>query len=651
MRELQRQPLQEPVASAPERGERLRALFVACVPSELARYWSVDPEYRRLAAALPENADWRQLRHPTLRELQDTLRKHRPHLVHFAGLDSHQGLRELRAYFGASAEVDIGDEGMDKLPEAGLTPLPGTALPKVDDVVASPKLMVDGLLLRNDEGMPLLVSAHRFAKALRDNGTPVWLATFNLWNSAARIAPLMVAEGAAAASVGFQDAFDDALADFFHASLYRALVSCGWNLPLAFTRTWSVLRQLPESVDATGITLWAGAPVVPLHAAPPAAKGERRRSAEIRCTVKPYGELNYAVLHNAQPLFEQFVIECDEPGPDQLVDVDVSVHMGSETASFHRQVRMDVARVALTRAIHVPLTAEVTRRVHEAISSSICVTVKQGDGTLHRDTYRLRLLPVDQWRDNRRDGRWLPSFVQPRDAAVLHAVEHAQRYNRVLRDDPNAGFEGYQLAIKGDEESLRGVDRQVEAIWATLLHDWRIGYINPPPAYSNALDSQRLRTPSMVHQNRCGTCIDLALLFAACLELIDIYPVIFLLEGHALPGWWRHPDYRDEYAAMSDGALSDVVEANESSNSAASAQVVAWHTGKASHDEIKRWIRDRKLVPIETVRLTENCGFVEAIEAGIDALKPRRDFDSMLEIVTARYEQVTPLPLLKESMQ
>jgi len=671
MRELQRQPLQAPVAQAPAAGAPLKALFVACVPSELTRFWSVDPEFKRLTEVMPEDTDWRQLRYPTLDELVRVLQEHRPAWVHFAGLDSHQGLRELRTWLGASAVVDIGDEGRDKLPEttntaastvgntassspgnmgnsssgnSGTTPKP----PLVDDVVADQRLMVDGMLLRSPQGLPLLVGAHRFAQVLGAAGAPAWLVTFNLWNSAARIAPLLVAEGAASAAVGFQDAFDDALADFFHTTLMRSLVRSGWNLPAAFTSAWTTMRQLPESVDATGVTLWAGAPVLPLHHSPEPTHAERSSRNDIRCTVKPYTELNYAVLHNAQPLFEQFIIECDTPGPGRVVDVDVAVHMGSETASFQRQVRLDVARVALTRAIHVPLTAEVARRVHEAISSSIAVTVRSGDEILLRDTHRLRLLPVDQWRDNRRDGRWLPSFVQPRDPAVLRAVEQAQRYNRVLRDDPNAGFEGYQMAIKGDEDSLRSVDRQVEAIWATLLHDWRLGYINPPPSYSGSLDSQRLRTPSMVFDSRSGTCIDLALLFAACLELIDIHPVIFLLEGHALPGWWRHPDYRLEYASMSDSTLADVVDVGQSVNSAANAQVVSWQTGKASHDEIRRWIRDRKLVPIETVRLTEHCGFVEAIEAGVEALAARRDFDALLEIVTARQEQVTPLPLLWE---
>ena len=150
------------------------------------------------------------------------------------------------------------------------------------------------------------------------------------------------------------------------------------------------------------------------------------------------------------------------------------------------------------------------------------------------------------------------SFVLPRDPAVEAAIVAAQRYVRVIRDDPTAGFEGYQSADPNDPDSLEQIDLQVEAIWAALLHEWRLGYINPPPTYADTregvrpLDSQRLRTPSTIRRAGMGTCIDLALLFAACLELVDIYPVIFLLEGHALPGYWRHHDYQAEYRLVSD---------------------------------------------------------------------------------------------------
>ena len=66
------------------------------------------------------------------------------------------------------------------------------------------------------------------------------------------------------------------------------------------------------------------------------------------------------------------------------------------------------------------------------------------------------------------------------------------------------------------------VDQQVQAIWTALVNEYRLQYINPPPAYSQ--QSQRLRTPSEILASKSGTCIDLALLIASCLEYIGVYP-------------------------------------------------------------------------------------------------------------------------------
>ena len=638
----------------------LEVMFVNTVPAELRERWSVDEELANFRRALPAGiAEVRVLDYPSLAELQAAVRLHRPHLLHIAGMDSHQGLRELGTAKGDAARVEV-------LETAGG---PG-GVHRVSELLADTRRIVDGLLLRGVDGLPQLVPAQVFARALAEADARSYLVTLNLWNSAARLAPMLVAEGAALAAVGFQDAFDDSLAEFMLTQLRRALFANGFDLPAAFRTAWEEVRALPESVDATGVTLWVGAPVFvdaatrERHARAAEAKarqargqrGERAQdralTAQVRCEIEPYPELNYAVLHNAQPLFRRFVLACDLPEQAAPLDVDVAVHLGDEVARFQRRVQLKYPRERLTDKIHVPLTAEVARRVHEAINTSLSVRVSQGSEVLYHDSHRLRLLPVDQWRDNRRDGRWLPSFVLPRDPAVMQAVSMAQRYNRVLRDDPSAGFEGYQCVPEAatpdaiDEEALRGVDRQVEALWATLLHDWRLSYINPPPSYSGDLDSQRLRVPSRVKADGAGTCIDLALLFAACLELIDVHPVIFLLKGHALPGWWRHPSYQQEYQQMRAANYSEVVDADASGNSAANAQAKSWHTGEASWAEVARWVRERKLVPIETVRLTEHCGFIEAIEAGVQALAERSDYEAMLDIVTARRAQVTPLPLL-----
>ena len=124
----------------------------------------------------------------------------------------------------------------------------------------------------------------------------------------------------------------------------------------------------------------------------------------------------------------------------------------------------------------------------------------------------------------------------------------ADRYLRALCDDSAAGFDGYQQAAE-----LPGiVDLQARAIWLPF-YDFHLRYINPPPTYTKIETgiAQRLRTPSQVLEEGRATCIDLALLFTSCLEYVGIYPVIFLISGHAFPGWWRNEGSYQAFAGFS----------------------------------------------------------------------------------------------------
>ena len=289
----------------PEAG--LRVLLVNTLPSELREQWTVADELDKLRQALPAGvAQVRELDYPSVDELQAALREHRPHLLHFAGMDSHQALRELRTHIGPGALTGVrlwsgSDERWVDQPRQ-----------LVDAVQADPHRMLDGLLLRGDDRYPLLVGAQALARLVAEAGAAVYLTTFNVWNSAARLAPMVVAEGAALAALGFQDAFDDSLAEFIVVQLLQGLRAQDFDLPAAFDGVWRTVRELPESVDATGVTLWVGAPVFvddgtrtahQRRAQEQRARRERRERGEhpgvVRCEVEPFPELNYAVLHNA----------------------------------------------------------------------------------------------------------------------------------------------------------------------------------------------------------------------------------------------------------------------------------------------------------------------------------------------------------------
>jgi hypothetical protein len=287
--------------------------------------------------------------------------------------------------------------------------------------------------------------------------------------------------------------------------------------------------------------------------------------------------------------------------------------------------------------IRVPLTWEFAQTLKESVSTNLYINVSYDGETICRETEQILLLPFDEWLDTKRDGKWLPSFVFPRNRKVRQIIAKAQNYLMAINDDPYVGFDGYQ----SDDPDL--VDCEVQAIWSALVYDYRLSYIDPPPTYTNS--SQRLRTPEDVIDGGHGTCIDLALLFAACLEYIGLYPVIFLLQGHAFPGYWRDLSYHSRFVELQDGVG---VPSGVDISSAASVQLVnenPWMIEKEGFDLLLGVLLNDEVVPVETVCLTSNDSFSEACEQAIMTLRNRDYFDAMVDIRIARKSGVTPLPL------
>jgi hypothetical protein len=626
-----------------------RVLFVRSEPGILEGHYSFETERDLIrASARVAEGDWSEIDNPTADMLRDRIASFKPDIVHLAGFDTHQArlllLESSDKEVPARFDDDLGKES------AG------------DDDIR------DGFVLAGPHGVRP-VCAEDLAGILAPAGYRPRLVSFNIHNSAARCAPLMVAGGAHAA-VGFQDAFNDELAELFFSVFYSRLVGPeALDISHAFRAAWERVRGEPGHHLGTGVVLWSATSAFD---APKlrAADAQFRRAANrktqedkaigpqsmlaqaisdwIAVELQEHQDLNYSLLHNQRPLFEKFLIRVKKPGTLRGVRVKVSLSTGTETAHYERLLDVTYPFADVNAAIHVPLTSSITRSIRESVRTSLLIEVSWGDQIVYCDTKRVRLTPVDQWRDSDSDRKWLPSFVFPRDPAVTRLVDTAQYYMRTLRDDPAAGFDGYQSVNINQKKTLAAVDLQVQAIWSAIVHEMGLGYINPPPSYSSELDSQRLRTPSMIERDHSGTCIDLALFFAACLELIDIYPVVFLLEGHAFPGYWRASEFHDEFREARPESIREIVRATSNATGVFGAQREPWYLGKPTYREIAQFVNADKLVPIESVRLTEYSGFMEAIGAGRENLDEPREFEAMIDIVIAREEQLTPLPILGE---
>jgi hypothetical protein len=251
-------------------------------------------------------------------------------------------------------------------------------------------------------------------------------------------------------------------------------------------------------------------------------------------------------------------------------------------------------------------------------------------------------------------------------------VDAAQRYLVALADDSGAGFDGYQSFDPNGlslEERTRGIDNQVQALWWAIISEFNLAYINPPPTFT--AKSQRLRTPSDILAGRRGTCIDLTLLLAACLEYVDIYPVIFLLSDHAFPGYVRcepsHEIIREKFqtvvvpgtapagvaapagAGISTGGLGTPPPGGltplASTGSARKTADFGWIVPASRFADVMKLVQAGHIVPIETVALTQRTGFHVAVDEGLQNLRDRRSFESLFDIRLSREGGVTPLPL------
>jgi hypothetical protein len=604
-----------------------RVLFVQCAPGPFAKLYPCDSEFERLEQKFQGRVE--KCLNPTLTELRKTIMKIKPGIIHLAGIDNNQA-RHL--------------------------------MPGVDSKKNASSRREDGVVLRADNSAGFKeVSADELAEVLNAGTGKLFLVTANVYYSASRICALAVAGGAETA-IGFQDTIDDIAAEVVLTQFYEGLTQNLGTLP-AFSKALDEVRAT-MSLSGAGVVLWSAHSLIQKMQQLHASRRERQVRQDrvidsgefedlrkwFKVEIKVKKELNFSVLHNnSGGLFEKFMLIKEREGELQDVGVEVVLHLGAGSHSYRNRRTLAKAVTPIQDDIKVPLTSSIIRTVSEPLRTSLFVEVKVGTFIVYQNTFQVTWNPADEWIDDGVNHVWLPSFVLPRDPFVETVIDCAEKHLTTLTDDRDSSFDGYQQVRLSEKlEELKPVDLQVRAIWAAIVFDFETGYISPPPGSTG----QRLRTPSQIQRAGRGTCIDLALMFAACLEYIDIYPVIFLTEGHAFVGYWRSQErFNVFFSPENDEFLGSLGEdgAREKPGIKEVAQGRGWVFSAERYAEIGEEVKNGCLVPIETVNLTDIGGFESAISEGIRHLAGDKDyaFHAMIDIKRAREEKISPLPIIE----
>jgi hypothetical protein len=599
-----------------------KLMVVESAPGEFGETYSFSSERRLVESNL--NLDKVSCpKNPTLDELRSVVRAKKPDVIHLAGFDSHQSEQFLKRN-----DSDI----------------------------------LDGYLLSDSGGNPTYVAAEDLANVIGGEGShrPL-LVSCNLWNSAARIAALIAAGGSTAA-IGFQDEIDDKVAEIFFAKFYFNWRALDWDILRAFRLAvrdmhfggavvvlWSArsllsgLREKALQYDADQLRMVRQK--ISRQDVP--AGTDPRKVLDL--VVKLKETVNYSLLQNNENLFDEFSVRKLLDGTARDVGVELNLFVGGDSFPYRTVFDLNESYVPLAKNIRFPLTSNLLRSLRESVNSVISIKLTWGDRIRYLDTKPVKLLAIDEWMDTPELDAYLPSFVFPRDRAVSKIIDSAQRYLMALNDDSGAGFDGYQGVDPRLKDPFGTVDLQARAIWAALSYDMPLSYINPPPSFTAS--SQRLRTPSDVIDGKRGTCVDLALLLAACLEYAGIYPVIFLLSDHAFPGYWRSEEARQDFITLrSKPAITTSESRRATADATTPTPMKPWVF--TNYAEVVQLAREGDIVPVETVWLTQHQGFWDAVDEGMTDLRSKREFSSMIDIQGARSytTPVTPLPILGASL-
>lgn len=261
--------------------------------------------------------------------------------------------------------------------------------------------------------------------------------------------------------------------------------------------------------------------------------------------------INFAMHQNQVPVIYEFVIE--NISEEILKDVQVKISFSPEFAKEYSTTITEISpgqkidlmplKIVMMPNYLFELSEKIVGNINIEVSTQEKSVLKDSnssekyniseetnisqDSNIFIKYMEIEVLPHDYWQGAFLMPEFIGAFIMPNLPKISEITGKAGMYLQHWKSDPS--FTAYQT------DDINDVKMQVAAIYAALQEE-NIAYIMSPPSFEKS--GQRIRLPQEVLQYKQGTCIDLAVLFASCLEAVHIHSLIIIVKGHAFVGYW-----------------------------------------------------------------------------------------------------------------
>ena len=334
------------------------------------------------------------------------------------------------------------------------------------------------------------------------------------------------------------------------------------------------------------------------------AMNERLDKVKVQCNYLPL--INFAIQQNGASIIHQLSIENTTPAP--LKDIQVQI---TTEPTFGNAAPIAVAQIPPNESIclssfNLTLSANYFTQLTERLSGNLKIEITSEAESVFCQTYPIDILAYDQWGGLNVLPEMLAAFITPNHTAIVPIIKRAASILGQWTDNPSL-----------DEYQSRTPDRvrkQMAAIY-TAITEQQIIYSTIPASFEEY--GQRVRLADSVMAQKLGTCLDMALLYASCLEAIGLNALIIITQGHAFAGAWLVPE------TFPDPTIDDV-------------SLLTKRTAEG--------IYDITLVETTCMNMGHSSDFDDAVKKANGKLTDGNSFILAIAVKRARHSGIRPIP-------
>ena len=315
-------------------------------------------------------------------------------------------------------------------------------------------------------------------------------------------------------------------------------------------------------------------------------------------------EVNYALVQSKMDICNWCIIENNADADMENIQLEISGEYVETYLSM--PFRLDAKQRIRIQDLKLKVNTEKLLSLTERVDSCINLKIKGGEEVLKEQAFPISFMAYNQWHGTGCYPQLLASFITPNHPCIAPVVKRASEHlSHLCGSNDFAGYSG------GDKEHVR---LQVKAIYQSL-HEEGMSYILNMPGYEEK--GQRIRLANEVLSDKMGNCMDLTLLFAACLEYIGINTLLILEQGHIYLGVWM---VSDSHVRSVDDDLTFL------------------------QKKTAEGVDDILLVESTAFAKTEEVPFEDAVITASDSLNEQEDFLLFIDVYRCRLEGFRPLP-------